>query len=169
MMLGRDAQVSRPQGNMKFFFGGSGVGQAKIFRVNQTHGIYNKIFSQKTSKKFRKKIQKIAVLFHSAKNPIFSEKTPDIQEKYSKFSRKIPKNFDNILDFRFQRHIYEYLLQRYLLLKYRTESEAKSKYCRLMNAIELLHVLWTKTRQMHVEENFIDRQRIFKMFEELGI
>ena len=79
------------------------------------------------------------------------------------------KNVDNLFVFRFQRHIYGCLLQRYLLLKYRTESEAKAKYCHLMNAIQLLDLFYDKLRKNNTEENFTHRENIRKMFTEFGI
>lgn len=70
---------------------------------------------------------------------------------------------------RFQQHVYKYLLQRYLLLKYRSEGEAKAKYSRLLKTIEYLHVLFASNKQNVIEENVMEKGRWHSEFERLGL
>ncbi|CAG2178211.1 unnamed protein product [Oppiella nova] len=49
-----------------------------------------------------------------------------------------------------QQHVYMYLLQRYLLLRYRTEFDSQNKFLKLINALTDLEVLAQKKRTLTV-------------------
>ena len=51
-----------------------------------------------------------------------------------------------VMYFRLQQQIYMHLLQRYLLIKYQSESESKSKLTKLMNSLTDLYILNEKIR-----------------------
>ncbi|CAG2169151.1 unnamed protein product, partial [Oppiella nova] len=67
---------------------------------------------------------------------------------------------------KFQQKTYMYLLQRYLLLRYRSECESKSKFLRLINILKDVHMTARCTRQEG--KNNGDRNRPFlkELFEE---
>ena len=56
------------------------------------------------------------------------------------------------LSFRLQHKIYKYLLQRYLQIKYQSESESKSRLLKILDSLTDLHVLNEKIRLNCLEQ-----------------